>query len=126
MPRLGTSSAASWETPGTPSSKRKAERTGLRLALAEKPEIIFLDLGMPDLSGEEVLDRLAADPATSGIPVIVNTAKILTATDRERLAPRVTAILSKDRSSHEAALGALRQALKAAGAALSNPRPTPD
>ena len=95
---------------------------GLRLAHAEKPEIIFLDLGMPDLSGEEVLDRLAADPATSGIPVIVNTAKILSATDRERLAPRVTAILSKDRSSHEAALGALRQALKAAGAALTNPQ----
>jgi signal transduction histidine kinase/CheY-like chemotaxis protein len=94
---------------------------GLRLAAAEKPEILFLDLGLPDLSGEEVLDRLAADPVTRDIPVIVNTSRILTAADRERLAPRVTAILSKDRSSHEAALGALRQALKTAGAALLNP-----
>ncbi len=95
---------------------------GLRLAAAEKPEIIFLDLGMPDLSGEEVLDRLAADPATRDIAVIVNTSRILTAADRERLTPRVTAILSKDRSSHEAALGALRQALKTAGSALFNNR----
>jgi CheY-like chemotaxis protein len=99
---------------------------GLRLAAEEKPEIIFLDLGMPDLSGEEVLDRLAADRATSGIPVIVNTSKVLSAADRERLAPRVTAILSKDRSSHEAALGALRQALKAAGAALLHSREQAD
>jgi signal transduction histidine kinase/CheY-like chemotaxis protein len=91
---------------------------GLKMAAAEKPQIIFLDLNMPDLSGEEVLNRLALDPALRDIPVIVNTSKILSPEERARLSPRVSAILSKDRSSHEEALGSLRQALIAAGASL--------
>jgi signal transduction histidine kinase/CheY-like chemotaxis protein len=91
---------------------------GLKRIAAEKPDIVFLDLGMPDLSGEEVLDQLALDPELRAIPVIVNTSRSLSAEDRARLSPRVAAILSKDRSSHEEALGALRQALIAAGASV--------
>jgi putative two-component system response regulator len=48
---------------------------GLRLAAAEpKPDIILLDIMMPDLSGYEVCRRLKADPATRDIPVIFLTA----------------------------------------------------
>jgi CheY-like chemotaxis protein len=43
----------------------------LRLARAELPELILLDLIMPKIQGFEVLRSLKADPATAGIPVIV-------------------------------------------------------
>ena len=91
---------------------------GLAMVASERPRIVFLDLGMPDLDGEEVLNRLALDPKLRDIPVIVNTSRVLSAEERARLSPRVAAILSKDRNSHEEALGALRQALVAAGATV--------
>ncbi len=44
---------------------------GLELAREHSPDLILLDLQLPDLSGAEVLDRLQHDPRTSGIPVVV-------------------------------------------------------
>ena len=43
----------------------------LRLARAEKPDLVLLDLIMPKLQGFEVLKALKADPTTAMIPVIV-------------------------------------------------------
>lgn len=43
----------------------------LTLAKQEKPDLILLDLVLPDMSGTEVLRRLRADPATAAIPVVV-------------------------------------------------------
>ena len=43
----------------------------LRLARAEKPDLLLLDLIMPKVQGFEVLKALKQDPATAGIPVIV-------------------------------------------------------
>lgn len=48
----------------------EAGNEGLRLALEQKPDIIFLDLSLPDISGYDVLRRLRGNPATAGIPVI--------------------------------------------------------
>ena len=48
---------------------------GLRLARTEpKPDIILLDIMMPDINGQEVCRQLKADPATRDIPVIFLTA----------------------------------------------------
>jgi CheY-like chemotaxis protein len=44
---------------------------GLRLARAEHPALILLDLLMPKMSGLEVLRALKGDEATRGIPVLV-------------------------------------------------------
>jgi DNA-binding response OmpR family regulator len=43
----------------------------LRMAIAEKPDLVLLDLIMPKLQGFEVLKALKADPATAAIPVVV-------------------------------------------------------
>jgi len=43
----------------------------LRMARAETPDIVLLDLIMPKLQGFEVLRALKADPATAAIPVII-------------------------------------------------------
>ncbi|QJR12963.1 Sensor histidine kinase RcsC [Usitatibacter rugosus] len=75
---------------------------GVELAERWKPRWIFLDLNMPGLQGEEVLDRLKADPKTADIPVVIVTARDLPAADRARLAPRVKAIISKNELSREA------------------------
>jgi CheY-like chemotaxis protein len=44
---------------------------GLDLAQAHLPDLILLDLHLPDMSGDEVLAQLRAEPATADIPVIV-------------------------------------------------------
>jgi CheY-like chemotaxis protein len=46
-------------------------RLGLDLAREHQPDLILLDLHLPDLSGEQVLQCLQADPATRSIPVVV-------------------------------------------------------
>ena len=43
----------------------------IRLATSETPDLILLDLVLPDISGIEVLTRLRADPATRTIPVVM-------------------------------------------------------
>jgi PAS domain S-box-containing protein len=47
---------------------------GLTLARDRRPDLIILDLQLPDMQGEEVLGRLKADPRTRDIPVVVLTA----------------------------------------------------
>jgi signal transduction histidine kinase/CheY-like chemotaxis protein len=90
---------------------------GLRLAAREGPWTIFLDLDMPGLSGFEVLDALAADPATRHIPVIIHTARVLEEEERQRLLRRAAAILPKDPPSRDVAVARLREALTQAGSA---------
>jgi signal transduction histidine kinase/ActR/RegA family two-component response regulator len=47
---------------------------GLELAREHRPDLILLDLHLPDLTGDEVIARLRAEPATRDIPVVVLTA----------------------------------------------------
>ncbi len=42
--------------------------TGLVIAREERPDLVLLDLGLPDISGLEVLQRLRRDPACRAIP----------------------------------------------------------
>jgi pilus assembly protein CpaE len=50
---------------------------GLNKASEEKPELILLDVMMPDLDGYEVTKRLRANPALAHIPIIMFTAKTM-------------------------------------------------
>jgi CheY-like chemotaxis protein len=46
-------------------------RAGLDCAVRDVPDIILLDLNLPDLHGGQVLNELKADPATAAIPVVI-------------------------------------------------------
>lgn len=48
---------------------------GLQLVRREKPDVVLLDLMMPDLDGWEVYQELKADPGLKEIPVIIVTAR---------------------------------------------------
>jgi len=48
---------------------------GIRLVREMHPDLVLLDLMMPDMDGWEVYQQMKADPATRDIPVIVVTAK---------------------------------------------------
>ncbi|MDX1435744.1 MAG: response regulator [Anaerolineales bacterium] len=50
-------------------------RNGLEAVQKGAPDLVLLDLMMPDMDGWEVYKRLKADPTTESIPVIVVTAK---------------------------------------------------
>ena len=50
-------------------------REGLDLVRREHPDVVLLDLMMPDMDGWEVYQQLKADETTRNIPVIVVTAK---------------------------------------------------
>jgi len=82
---------------------------GLRFAREEQPQLIVLDLVMPDLDGFEVLEQLRTNPRTAGIPVIVASAKTLEADERSHLDSRGCAFLPKSALSDGTALAALRQ-----------------
>lgn len=46
-------------------------RSGLRVVQESSPDLVILDLGLPDRPGAELLDDMKADPATAEIPVVV-------------------------------------------------------
>lgn len=70
-------------------------RDAIVAAQKELPDLIILDLMMPEVDGFAVLDALKASPQTASIPVIVVTAKELTPEEKRRLAGRIHALMQK-------------------------------
>jgi two-component system, OmpR family, alkaline phosphatase synthesis response regulator PhoP len=54
----------------------KSGLEGIELAAREAPDVILLDVMMPDTDGPATLQLLRADPRTRGIPVVLLTAKV--------------------------------------------------
>ena len=84
---------------------------GVRRAREERPQIIFLDLSMPDIDGYKVLDQLKSNSTTNGIPVVISTSKVLTPDERAELATQATAVLTKDTLSRETVIATITAAL---------------
>ena len=78
---------------------RRATNGAEALAEIEKapPDAILLDLMMPVMDGFEVIDRLQNNPGWCDIPVVVITAKELTAEERVFLNDRVSQVVEKGR-----------------------------
>ncbi len=70
-------------------------KEGLSLIQTTRPDLILLDLMMPDMDGFAVLDQLKADDLLKDIPVIVITAKELTSKDQRRLKGQIQMLLQK-------------------------------
>ena len=56
---------------------------GVAMAASEQPDLILMDLTLPNIDGEEATRRIKADPATRSIPVIALTANAMPE-DREK------------------------------------------
>jgi signal transduction histidine kinase/DNA-binding response OmpR family regulator len=69
--------------------------SGLRAARAAHPALIFLDLQLPDSSGEEILGALRRDSELSEVPVAIVTSRSLSSDERSRLGNRAQAVLQK-------------------------------
>ena len=70
-------------------------REAIEVARRELPDLIVLDLLMPEIDGFEVVKELHHDPATAQIPILVVTAKQVTVEDRMRLNGYVASIIEK-------------------------------
>ena len=70
-------------------------RETLELVNKEHPDLLILDLMMPEMDGFAVLDNLRNDPHTAEIPVIVSTAKELTPDEKNRLQGQIQALMQK-------------------------------
>ena len=83
--------------------------TALALARSRQPSLAVLDVSMPRLTGYAVTEALREDPRTSGIPVLLLTARVQQADADRGLAAGATAYMTKPFSPQ--ALGERVQAL---------------
>jgi CheY-like chemotaxis protein len=81
---------------------------GLEQVVAQQPQLILLDLMMPEMDGFEFVARLRKMPTGQSIPVVVVTAKDVTPEDRLKLNGYVEQILRKGAYSREELLGEVR------------------
>ncbi len=70
-------------------------REGLEAIQREQPDLVLLDLMMPDMDGFQVLAALHQDPATRNIPIIIVTAAELSPEQHARLLRQVVAVRQK-------------------------------
>ena len=67
----------------------------LQIMAEERPDLVLLDLMMPELDGFGVLEKMQAEPATRNIPVVILTSQVLTEEDMARLNRGTVSILGK-------------------------------
>ena len=86
-------------------------REGIDLARRFRPDLIALDLEMPEVSGFDVVEALKGNPSTARIPIVVVTAKDLTRSDRDRLNGHIQDIVGKAEFNHGRFIGEVQRAL---------------
>ncbi len=84
----------------------------LQLLEIKLPDILVLDLMMPDLNGFGVIEKLQNNPKTINLPVIIVTAKDLTKEDKLRLNGNVISILTKDENTSQNLVKTIKRILR--------------
>ena len=69
--------------------------TGLATALAERPDLILMDIQLPKISGLDVIRRLRAEAATAATPIVALTSFALGGDDQKAKDAGATAYLAK-------------------------------
>jgi len=87
-------------------------RIGLEVLERERPDVVLLDLMMPEMDGFEFISRLRADPRFEGLPVVVMTAMELAQAEREMLSKSVQRIIQKGSIGGRELLAELRARLR--------------
>ena len=88
----------------------KSGTEGLAQLLNERPDVVLLDLKMPEMTGFDLLDRISDETNLDRVPAIVLTSAILTLDERQRLR-RAARIMSKSDLSGSSLTGAITDAL---------------
>ncbi len=84
----------------------------IEVAKKELPDLMILDLMMPEVDGFAVLDALKADEATASISVVVVTAKELTKDEAARLKGRIDTLMQKGEFLNDELLDEVRSLVK--------------
>jgi len=90
-------------------------REAIELAKASPPDLVLLDLMMPDVTGFDVVEALRADPRTQDTPIMILTARHLTEADKRHLNGHVSSILSRGSVGASDLLGLLHQVVEKRG-----------
>jgi len=88
---------------------------GIDIARRQRPDLILLDLLMPEVNGFEVVEALKRDSATAAIPIVIVTSKQVTAEDRARLSGDVMKVIDKSDLSHGRFISEVRRAMSGKG-----------
>ncbi|MDN3921741.1 hybrid sensor histidine kinase/response regulator [Roseateles violae] len=88
---------------------------GIELVRRCRPDLILLDLEMPEVNGFKVVEALKQDPGSADIPVMIVTARELGLADRQRLSGKVWELLSKDELQEGRFAAEVRRALGQSG-----------
>jgi CheY-like chemotaxis protein len=84
-------------------------RIGVSMAQQHQPDIIVLDIVMPEMNGLEACKRLKQDPQTENIPIVMLTIRDRVTTFLQGLELGAIDFIPKDAYSEAVLLGTLRQ-----------------
>jgi len=84
---------------------------GIHMACKIKPDVIFLDLTMPGMTGFEAIAQLKEEPLTAKIPVVIVTSQLLSAAEHDELMRNAVAIIGKEALDHTDMPELLRRAV---------------
>jgi len=88
---------------------------GVEMARLHKPDVIVCDMRLPGMSGLEIMGLLEDHVTTRGIPVIMTTAKKLSADEHRNLERRGITVLPKESLAHGDAAAELRRTIERVG-----------
>jgi DNA-binding response OmpR family regulator len=86
-------------------------REAIELARSQRPDLVLLDLMMPEVSGFDVVEAIRSDRETASTPIMVLTAKDLTEADKRQLNGRVSKILQRGSTGAADLISLLRQVI---------------